>query len=204
MTAGLLAHAWARGALRSAVLVLVATAAMVLVAAREVGLPGFRQTSDYTVPVAQLLPVLSAVVIGTTLWSPVADWESLASRRLWPYRLTVQIGFALLACTGAVALAAAAQLPITLLARNTLAYLGLTWVASLAVGAGLSWVAPTGVLGMLIFLGVGADNTPAWWALPLMPAGNLPAAMGTAVLTIAGLVVVALRRPRVAELTDEA
>lgn len=202
--AGLLAHARARGALRSVVLVLVATAVMLPLAAQDFGLPGFRQTREFTVPLANLLPVLSAVVLGTTLWSPVADWESLASRRLWPYRLTVQIVLALLACTGAAVLAAVAQLPMTLLVRNTLAYLGLTWATSLIVGAGLSWVAPTGALGLLIFLGVGADNTPSWWALPLMPVGNLPAALGTAVLTIAGLAVVALRRPRVAEVTDEA
>ncbi|CAL9483574.1 hypothetical protein [Streptomyces sp. enrichment culture] len=168
---------------------LVALAATVFTGAR-LDFPDFRYLVDFSVPVAAVAPVAYAVVLGTTLHSPMALLEHTAAQPLEAYRRAHLCALTLLA-VALSALPMAAGLPFEVFAasaRNAAGYLGLAVISARVFGSGLAWLLPLGTFGPTLLLGVGEDNTPEWWAWSIENAATPSALVIAAVLWLTALV----------------
>ncbi|WP_030858045.1 hypothetical protein [Streptomyces sp. NRRL S-37] len=195
MTHGFLLYARARTVPRT-VLVLVATAALAVLGARNLNayLDPSRQ-----VPVVALAPLFAAAVIGTGLHSASDELDRTAVRPWWRRRLAH-----LLALTGCAALLLAATVyghpspfgPAAMI-RNTLGCAGLAAGAAALLGARLSWLP---VFGYVSAVYVGSANARGplvpVWAWPVQPAGQHLAWVTAAVLLVAGAALYAVRGAR--------
>ncbi|GGQ13840.1 hypothetical protein [Streptomyces roseolilacinus] len=168
---------------------LVALAATVFTGTR-VDVPDFRYLVDFSVPVAAVAPVAYAVVLGTTLYSPMADLEHTAAQPVEAYRRAQLVALTLFA-VALSALPMAAGLPFEVFAasaRNAAGYLGLAVISARLFGSGLAWLLPLGTFGPTLLLGVGEDNTPEWWAWSIERAATSSALVIAAVLWLTALV----------------
>ncbi|MGY3337623.1 hypothetical protein ACVW0K_003722 [Streptomyces filamentosus] len=178
-----LAHARSRNLPRAAAAAAVVAVATALFTRGQVDVPDFRHLVDYAVPVAAVVPVAYAVILGTTLHSPMADLEHVSARPFSLYRRLQLVGLTLFA-TVLAALPLAFGLHAEVFAasvRNAAGYLGLALISARLFGSGLAWLLPLGTFGPTLLLGVGADNTPEWWAWSIHPASS-PGALTLAVL----------------------
>ncbi|OSP42930.1 hypothetical protein B7767_12920 [Streptomyces sp. 13-12-16] len=195
MTHGFLLYARARTVPRT-VLVLVATAALAVLGARNLNayLDPARQ-----VPVVALAPLFAAAVIGTSLHSASEELDRTAVRPWWRRRLVH-----LLALTGCAALLLAATVlgpssPFgpSAMVRNTLGCTGLTAGAVAVLGARLSWLPVFGYVSAVYVGSASARGTlvPVW-AWPVQPAGRHVAWVTAGVLLVAGTALYVVRGAR--------
>ncbi|MFI5566550.1 hypothetical protein ACIA6T_04070 [Streptomyces sp. NPDC051740] len=195
MTHGFLLYARARTVPRT-VLVLVATAALAVLGARNLNtyLDPTRQ-----VPVVALAPLFAAAVIGTGLHSASDELDRTAVRPWWHRRLAH-----LLALTGCAALLLAATVyghpspfgPAAMI-RNTLGCAGLTAGAAALLGARLSWLPVFGYVSA-VYMGSANARGPLVpvWAWPVQPAAQHITWVTAAVLLVAGSALYAVRGAR--------
>ncbi|MGX2993931.1 hypothetical protein JNUCC64_06460 [Streptomyces sp. JNUCC 64] len=178
-----LAFARGRDLPRAAAVALVTALATAVFAGTRVEIPDFRHLVDYGIPVAAVVPVAHAVVLGSTLHSPMADLEHTAAQPMALFRRLHLLALTLLAAALS-ALPVLFGLPADVAAasvRNAVGYLGLAGISARFFGSGLAWLLPLGTFGPTLLLGVAQDNTPEWWAWSI----HAPSAPGP--LTIAAL-----------------
>ncbi|GAA2266252.1 hypothetical protein GCM10010232_68270 [Streptomyces amakusaensis] len=185
-----LAFARSRNLPRAAAVSLVLALATTLLAGTQVEIPDFRHLVDYGVPVAAVVPVAFAVVLGSTLYSPMADLEHTAAQPLPLFRRLHLVALTLLA-------AALTALPMVTglsadiagtAARNAIGYLGLAGISARLFGSGLAWLLPLGTFGPTLLLGVAPDNTPEWWAWSIHPLSSSGSLVTAALLWLTALV----------------
>ncbi|MFF9472781.1 hypothetical protein ACF1E9_09165 [Streptomyces roseolus] len=184
-----LAHARSRNLPRAAVAATLVALVTALFTRRQVDIPDFRHLVDYAVPVAVVVPVAYAVILGTTLHSPMADLEYVSARPVPLYRRFQLVALTLFA-TALSALPLAFGLPAEVFAvsaRNAVGHLGLAVISARLFGSGLAWLLPLGIFGPTLLLGVGADNTPEWWAWSIHPATSPGALTIASVLWLGAL-----------------
>ncbi|MEU5220627.1 hypothetical protein AB0G79_31115 [Streptomyces sp. NPDC020807] len=184
-----LAHARSRNLPRAAAAAAVVALATAVFTRGQVDIPDFRHLVDYAVPVAAVVPVAYAVVLGTTLHTPMADLEHVSARPVPLYRRLQLVALTLFA-TALTALPLAFGLPVevfTASVRNAAGYLGLAVISARFFGSGLAWLLPLATFGPTLLLGVGVDNTPEWWAWSIHPATSPGALTIAAVLWLAAL-----------------
>ncbi|GAA4787664.1 MULTISPECIES: hypothetical protein [Streptomyces] len=178
-----LAFARSRNLPRAAAGALVVALATSLFAGTRVDIPDFRYLVDYGIPVAAVAPVAHAVVLGSTLHSPMADLEHTAAQPMALIRRLHLLALTLLAA-GLSALPLLFGLSADVAAasvRNAVGYLGLAGISARFFGSGLAWLLPLGTFGPTLLLGVAPDNTPEWWAWSIH-APSAAGALTTAVL----------------------
>ncbi|MCS0605208.1 hypothetical protein NX794_28945 [Streptomyces sp. LP11] len=186
---------------RATGLALLVALAATAFAGQRVALPEFRYLVDFSVPVAEVVPLAHAVILATTLFSPMADLEQTSaqpmSRHRGAYLLTL-LALAL-ALTALPLLAGATAAVFASAARNVVGYLGLAMLSARLFGSGLSWLLPLVVFGPTLLLGVRADNTPEPWAWSLHPPTSTSAAALATALWLTGAYAAATARPRQTE-----
>ncbi|MCP9974318.1 hypothetical protein [Streptomyces somaliensis] len=185
-----LAFARSRNVPRAAAGALLVALAATAFAGARVDVPDFRHLVDFGIPVAAVAPVGYAVVLGTTLHSPMADLEGTAARPLGAYRRVHLVALTLLA-VALSALPITAGLPFEVFAasaRNAAGYLGLAVISARLFGSGLAWLLPLGTFGPTLLLGVGEDNAPEWWAWSIEAAPRPSALLVAAALWLTALV----------------
>lgn len=194
----LLAYCRSRNVPRAALISLVVAVAATAYAGRQVPLPQLRYLADYSVPLAAVVPVVHAVVLATTLYSPMADLELTAAQPIRRWRaaqMTAVLVYA--ALLAAMPMAAGASGEVTLAAvRNVAGYLGLAMIGARLFGSGLAWVPPLAMFGPTLLLGVRWDNTPEPWAWSIHGPASTSAAITATVLCAAGLAASSTATPR--------
>ncbi|MFF8960096.1 hypothetical protein [Streptomyces sp. NPDC014894] len=179
-----LAFARSRNLPRAAVTSLVLALATVLFASgNRVEIPDFRYLVDYAVPVAAVVPVIHAVVLGTTFHSPMDDLEHTAAQPMAVLRRLHLVALTLLA-TVLSALPLVTGLPADTAgaaARNAIGYLALASISARFFGSGLAWLLPLVIFGPTLLFGVAPDNTPEWWAWSIQQPSS-PAALTIAAM----------------------
>ncbi|MFE0642721.1 hypothetical protein ACFW2Y_14055 [Streptomyces sp. NPDC058877] len=187
-----LAFARSRDMPRAAAGSLVVALATTAFTGTRLEFPDFRHLVDFSIPVAAVAPVAYAVVLGTTLHSPMADLEHTSAQPVHALRRLQLVALTALAVLLA-ALPMLTGLPLEVFAasaRNTAGYLGLAAVSARLFGSGLAWLLPLGTFGPTLLLGVGEDNTPEWWAWSIQHPSD-----GTALVIATVLWLVALLLP---------
>ncbi|MFI0810048.1 hypothetical protein [Streptomyces echinatus] len=187
-----------RGLPRAAGTALLVAVAATAFAGRRVALPEFRYLVDFSVPVAEVVPFAHAVVLATTLFSPMADLERASAQPMRRHRAVYLVGLLALALAlSALPLLAGAGGEVTAAAaRNVVGHLGLAMISARLFGSGLAWLLPMGVFGPTLLLGVSGDNTPEPWAWSLHPATDSTAAVVAAALWLTGACAAATGQPR--------
>ncbi|MFD5552213.1 hypothetical protein ACFWIA_00035 [Streptomyces sp. NPDC127068] len=196
----------ARGVPAAALTGLVVALLVSVQAGRQVSLPQLRHLTDFSVPLAAVVPVAHAVVLASTVHSPMADLEHSAAQPMRRWRavhMTAVLGYAVLLAVLPMAAGAGADVTVAAV-RNVAGYLGLAMLGARLLGSGLAWVPPLAVLGPTLFLGVGWDNTVEPWAWTLHGPWGTGAAVTAAALYAAGLLAVATAGPRRTERTERA
>ncbi|MYW44497.1 hypothetical protein [Streptomyces sp. SID161] len=190
-----------RGLPRAAGPALLVALAATAFAGQRVALPEFRYLVDFSVPVAEVVPLAHAVILATTLFSPMADLEATSAQPMRRHRAVYLVALLALALgLSALPLLAGATAEVTAsAARNVVGYLGLAMISARLFGSGLAWLLPLGVFGPTLLLGVGSDNTPETWAWSLHPATSASAMTLAAALWLTGACLAATGRPRQTE-----
>lgn len=142
---------------------------------------------------SQLLPILvacaAAAVIAAGTRSPFGEPER-ASRPLPALRLLHVLTLLTVATS---ALAAVTHEPAATI-RNLAGLTGLALLTAGLIGAPLAWTAPLGYV--LVSAGEIDLHQDPLWAWPILPAGNLAAALLATATLVAGLAVTTLRGSR--------
>ncbi|MEV7190185.1 hypothetical protein AB0N81_00065 [Streptomyces sp. NPDC093510] len=201
----LLAFVRCRGLPRAAGAALLVALAATAFAGQRVAVPEFRHLVDFSVPVAEVVPLAHAMVLATTLFSPMADLEQTAAQPMGRLRggyvmvlLALALGLsALPLLTGATAEVYGSA------ARNVVGFLGLAMISARLFGSGLAWLLPLGMFGPTLLLGVGRDNAPEPWAWSLHASSSTPAALVAVALWLTGAVAAATGRPRQTERAEQ-
>ncbi|MFI9241437.1 hypothetical protein ACIGXF_02350 [Streptomyces sp. NPDC053086] len=183
---------------------LVALAATAF-AGQRVALPQFRYLVDFSVPVAEVVPLAYAVILATTLFSPMADLERTSAQPMRRHRAVYLVGLLVLALAlSALPLLAGATREVTVsAARNVVGYLGLAMISARLFGSGLAWLLPLGMFGPTLLIGVRSDNTPQPWAWSLHPASATSAALLAVALWLTGAYAAATGHPRQTERAEQ-
>ncbi|ATW51675.1 hypothetical protein ACWGJT_27845 [Streptomyces xantholiticus] len=200
-----LAYARSRGLPRAAAIGAVIASATALLAQQRVAVPEFRHLVDFSVPVAEVAPVAYAVVLGTTLFSPMGDLEQTAAQPMRRHRavhLSVLLGLAV-ALSALPLLGGATGAVLGASVRNVVGHLGLAMISARLFGSGLSWLLPLGMLGPTLLLGVRFDNTPEPWAWSLHPASGTSAAAVAVSLWVLGAMAAVTGQPRRTERAEQ-
>lgn len=201
----LLAYGRSRNVPRAALVALIIAVGATVYAGQQVPVPQLRHLTDYSVPLAAVVPVVHAVVLATTTFSPMADLEHTAAQPMRRHR-TVQMTIVLLYATllAVLPMAAGASVEVTVAAvRNVAGYLGLAMIGARLFGSGLAWLPPLAMFGPTLLAGVRWDNTPEPWAWSIHGAHSVPAAVTAAVLCAVGLSLAATTSPRRAERDEQ-
>lgn len=190
-----------RGLPRAAGPALLVALAATAFAGPRVAVPEFRYLVDFSVPVAEVVPLAHAVILATTLFSPMADLEQTSAQPMRRHRAVYLVApLALALGLSALPLLAGATGQVTLsTVRNVVGYLGLAMISARLFGSGLAWLLPLGVFGPTLLLGVGNENTPESWAWSLHPATSTSAMALAAALWLAGAYAAATGHPRQTE-----
>ncbi len=188
----------------SGVALLVALAATAF-AGQRVAVPEFRYLVDFSVPVAEVVPLAHAVILATTLFSPMADLEQTSAQPMSRHRgvyLVVLLALAL-GLSALPLIAGATGEVFGSAARNVVGYLGLSMISARLFGSGLAWLLPLGVFGPTLLLGVRSDNTPEPWAWSLHTSSSTSAAVVATALWVIGVYAAATGRPRQTERAEQ-
>ncbi|MEU7410835.1 hypothetical protein AB0B40_16175 [Streptomyces sp. NPDC042638] len=194
-----------RGLPRAAGPALLVALAATAFAGQRVALPQFRYLVDFSVPVAEVVPLAYAVILATTLFSPMADLERTSAQPMRRHRAVYLGGLLVLALAlSALPLLAGATREVTVAAaRNVVGYLGLAMISARLFGSGLAWLLPLGMFGPTLLIGVRSDNTPQPWAWSLHPASATSAAVLAVALWLAGACAAATGHPRQTERAEQ-
>ncbi|WP_190016826.1 hypothetical protein [Streptomyces lucensis] len=190
-----------RGLPRAAGAALLVALVATAFAGQRVAVPQFRYLVDFSVPVAEVVPLAHAVILATTLFSPMADLEETSAQPMRRHQGTYLVTLLVLALglSALPLLAGATGEVCTSAARNVVGYLGLAMISARLFGSGLAWLLPLGMFGPTLFLGVSSANTPEPWAWSLHTAASVPAAVQAAALWTTGACAAATGRPRQTE-----
>ncbi|MET9829139.1 hypothetical protein ABZ078_07470 [Streptomyces sp. NPDC006385] len=194
-----------RGLLRATGVALIFALVATAFAGQRLAVPEFRYLVDFSVPVAEVVPLAHAVVLATTLFSPMADLEQTSAQPMSRHRgvylvvlLALALGLSALplfaGATGEVFVSAA---------RNVIGYLGLAMIGARLFGSGLAWLLPLAMFGPTLLLGVRSDNTPEPWAWSLHPSSRTSAAAVAIALWVIGACAAATGRPRQTERAEQ-
>ncbi|QKW06553.1 hypothetical protein HUT18_09200 [Streptomyces sp. NA04227] len=190
-----------RGLPRAAAAALVIALAATAFAGQRVAVPEFRYLVDFSVPMAEVVPLAHAVLLAATLFSPMADLEQTSAQPMDRHRsvylvllLALAVGLSVLPLAGGVSADVAVAA-----ARNAVGYLGLALISARLFGSGLAWLLPFGMFGPTLLLGVDSDNTPEPWAWSLHASDSATASAVAAALWFIGACVGATARPRQVE-----
>ncbi|WP_055569023.1 hypothetical protein [Streptomyces atriruber] len=200
-----LAFVRCRGLPRAAGAALIVALAATAFAGQRVAVPEFRYLVDFSVPVAEIVPLAHAMVLATTLFSPMADLEQTSAQPMSRHRalyLVVLLALAL-GLTALPLLAGATAEVFASAARNVIGYLGLGMLSARLFGSGLAWLLPLAMFGPTLLLGVGSDNTPEPWAWSLHPSSDAAAAIVAVALWVVGACASATAGPRQAERAEQ-
>ncbi|MET9060369.1 hypothetical protein [Streptomyces antibioticus] len=194
----LLGYTRSRDMPRAALISLAVAGVATVYAGRQVPLPQLRQLTDYSVPLAAVVPVVHAVVLAGTTFSPMADLEHTAAQPMRRHRAVQMAAVLLYAMLLAVLpMTAGASADVTVAAvRNVAGYLGLAMIGARFFGSGLAWLPPLAMLGPTLFAGVRWDNTPEPWAWSIHGPHSTPAAVTATALCATGLALAATTTPR--------
>ncbi|MEU5779240.1 hypothetical protein [Streptomyces venezuelae] len=203
--APVLAFVRCRGLPRAAAVALLVALAATAFAGQRVAVPEFRYLVDFSVPVAEIVPLAHAVILATTLFSPMADLEQTSAQPMSRHRALYLITLLALALglTALPLLAGATSEVFVSAARNVIGYLGLGMLSARLFGSGLAWLLPLGMFGPTLLLGVGSDNTPEPWAWSLHPSTHTPAMITAVLLWAAGACASATAGPRQSERAEQ-
>jgi len=136
-----------------------------------------------------IIPLASAVVVGTSMYSPFGEIEQVVSRPLADFRFVHLIGLfawsiATLAFSAVVWRQEYAELVVL---RNLIGFTGLALLSVPFLGSRLSWVIPF-IFGMLALrIGMIEADIVAWWAWPYHPAQSSIAAVLALALLVVGI-----------------
>ncbi|WP_024759061.1 hypothetical protein [Streptomyces exfoliatus] len=122
-------------------------------------------------PVVILGPLLTAGVIGTSLYTPSDELDRTAVRAWWPRRLVHLLAATALA-TALLALAVpghAEEFGAPAAVRNTLGLAGVAAGGASLLGARLSWLPPTFYVGVVYMTARGEQKGAVWWAWVTRP-----------------------------------
>lgn len=194
-----------RGLPRAAGVALLVALAATAFAGRSVAVPEFRYLVDFSVPVAEIVPLAHAVILATTLFSPMADLEQTSAQPMTRHRalyLVVLLALAL-GLTALPLVAGATSEVFVSAARNVIGYLGLAMLSARLFGSGLAWLLPLAMFGPTLLLGVGSDNTPEPWAWSLHPSTHTPAMITAVLLWVVGALASAAAGPRQSERAEQ-
>ncbi|MBT2417154.1 hypothetical protein J7F01_25785 [Streptomyces sp. ISL-22] len=167
--------------------------------------PEFRYLVDFSVPVAEVVPLAHAVVLATALFSPMADLEQTSAQPMSRHRgVYVVVLLALALSLSALPLLTGATGEVfASAARNVVGSLGLAMISARLFGSGLAWLLPFGMFGPTLLLGVRSDNTPEPWAWSLQPSSHASAAAVAVALWVIGACAAATGRPRQTERAEQ-
>lgn len=194
-----------RGLPRAAGLALLVALTATTLAGQRVAVPEFRYLVDFSVPVAEVVPLAHAVILATTLFSPMADLEQTSAQPMGRHRGVYLVVLLVLALglTALPLLAGATGQVFASAARNVVGYLGLAMISARLFGSGLAWLLPLGMFGPTLLLGVRSDNTPEPWAWSLHPSSSTSAAIVATALWTIGACAAATGRPRQTERAEQ-
>ncbi|MEV6835264.1 hypothetical protein AB0N17_12220 [Streptomyces sp. NPDC051133] len=200
-----LAFVRCRGLPRAAGLALLVALVATAFAGQRLAVPEFRYLVDFSVPVAEVVPLAHAVILATTMFSPMADLERTAAQPMSRHRGIYLVALLLLALglSALPLLAGATGQVIASAARNVVGYLGLAMIGARLFGSGLAWLLPLGMFGPTLLLGVRSDNTPEPWAWSLHPSSSASAAALAVALWVVGVCVAATGQPRQTERAEQ-
>lgn len=143
------------------------------------------------VPLALLIPLAVAVVVGFGLTTGNPPLEAVASRPLRLLDAAYALSTAMLAAAACALIQTMARTDLALAAgRNSLGYVGLTLVGRRLLGSHAAPLLPAGSAIACSLFGIGGGGQPHWWAWPLAASGNIASwtiAMGILLLGIAAL-----------------
>jgi hypothetical protein len=201
----LLAYGRSRNMPRAALIALVVAVGATVYAGQQVQLPQLSHLTDYSVPLAAVVPVVYAVVLATTAFSPMADLEHTSAQPMHRHRAVQLIAVLLYATLLAVLpMATGASAEVTVAAvRNVVGYTGLAMIGVRVFGSGLAWLPPLAMFGPTLLAGVRWDNTPEPWAWSIHGPHSVTAAVTAAVLCAVGLPLAATTTPRRAERDEQ-
>ncbi|MFK4070814.1 hypothetical protein [Streptomyces sp. NPDC029674] len=202
---GVLAAIRCRGLPRAAGVALLIALAATAFAGQRVAVPEFRYLVDFSVPVAEVVPLAHAVILATTLFSPMADLEQTAAQpmsRLKAGYVTVLLALALALSALPLLTGATAQVYASA-ARNAVGYLGLAMLSARLFGSGLAWLLPLGMFGPTLLLGVDSANSPEPWAWSLHASSSTSAAAVAATLWLTGAAAATTGGPRQTERAEQ-
>jgi len=126
---------------------------------------GLREVSEIGAQLrfaAIVLPLMPAVVIGGSAWSPFSEPEAVAGSRLPLLRVSHLGGLLLISGAGLLLVASGwsgAEIELVL-ARNLAGYTGLALIGARLLGAGIGWVAPLGYASLALV--VDASTRLGW------------------------------------------
>ncbi|MEU5901528.1 hypothetical protein [Streptomyces venezuelae] len=194
-----------RGLPRAAGVALLVALAATAFAGQSVAVPEFRYLVDFSVPVAEIVPLAHAVILATTLFSPMADLEQTSAQPMTRHRALYLVTLLALALgLTALPLVAGATTDVFVsAARNVIGYLGLAMLSARLFGSGLAWLLPLAMFGPTLLLGVGSDNTPEPWAWSLHPSTHTPAMITAVLLWVLGTCASATAGPRQSERAEQ-
>ncbi|MFD4634613.1 hypothetical protein ACFVYR_28090 [Streptomyces sp. NPDC058284] len=200
-----LAFVRCRGLPRAASAALLVALAATAFVGQRVAVPEFRYLVDFSVPVAEVVPLAHAVILATTLFSPMADLEQTSAQPMIRHRSLYLLALLALALglSALPLLAGATGEVFASAARNVIGYLGLAMLSARLFGSGLAWLLPLAVFGPTLLLGVASDNTPEPWAWSLHPASSTSAATVAAALWLTGACASATAGPRQTERAEQ-
>ncbi|MET7364065.1 hypothetical protein ABZS76_37260 [Streptomyces sp. NPDC005562] len=190
-----------RGLPRATGVALLVSLAATAFAGQRVAVPEFRYLVDFSVPVAEIVPLAHAVILATTLFSPMADLEHTAAQPMPRHRALYIVALLALALglTALPLLAGATAEVYASAARNAVGYLGLGMLGAALFGSGLAWLPPLAMFGPTLLLGVDSDNSPEPWAWSLHASDSTSAAVVAAALWLTGAAASTTTGPRRAE-----
>ncbi|KUM80466.1 hypothetical protein [Streptomyces curacoi] len=194
-----------RGLARATGVALLFALAATAFAGQRVAVPEFRYLVDFSVPVAEVVPLAHAVVLATTLFSPMADLEQTSAQPMSRHRgvyVVVLLSLAL-SLSALPLLTGATGEVFASAARNVVGSLGLAMISARLFGSGLAWLLPFGMFGPTLLLGVRSDNTPEPWAWSLQPSSHASAAAVAVALWVIGACAAATGRPRQTERAEQ-
>ncbi|MFG3702296.1 hypothetical protein ACGF5C_31075 [Micromonospora sp. NPDC047620] len=165
----------------------------------EASTPAASDSRGSTVPLWRLLAVGAALVPALTLASPMEALEAAAGRSYHRLRNAVLAGATV---TSSVCFLTGAALganleAIPLIARALPAWLGLALISGRILGWNYTWVAPCGVVCVLLYWGPSSGEGFRWWEFTAQEAGDLPSLLLSVGLFASGLAAYSLTPWRV-------
>ncbi|MDQ1052933.1 hypothetical protein QE394_000861 [Arthrobacter sp. SORGH_AS 212] len=156
----------------------------------------FPLNQDYEAPLSYLLPLMIALLLGYTTYTPDTHHVTTTTRPIGLILMARFMGqLVIVSLPGLLAYALLSGRPDLLVGlRNILMLSGLTLITSRFTSQGWFWLAPVAYMLLVFTLGVDPSNTPTNWALPLHSGESTPAAAISSAILALGLACSAFNR----------